>query len=231
MQVRSRHLSLLRIRIDFIRRTQTMLEAVNLGCTRGDRRLFTGLNFSVKAGELIELRGANGSGKTSLLRILSGLAAPAEGEVRWQGQSIRSLGEEYSGAVAYLAHQNGVKDELSAIENLRIACGVTGNPLSTSDAQAILERVGLGRQQNLPARSLSAGQRRRVALARLLTSKATLWLLDEVLTSLDDTAIKLSRQFIGDHLSNGGLAVIATHQELNLVAERVQRIELSKGAV
>src|SRR5882762_6939341 len=143
----------------------SMLEAVNLGCTRGDRRLFKGLNFSIQPGEFVELRGANGSGKTSLLRILCGLAAPAEGEVRWRGESIQSLGEEYSAAVAYLAHQNGVKDELSAIENLRIACGVGGSALNISDAQAILEQVGLSRQQNLPARSLSAGQRRRVALS------------------------------------------------------------------
>jgi heme exporter protein A len=205
-----------------------MLEVVNLGCTRGDRRLFKGLNFSVQPGELIELRGANGSGKTSLLRILSGLATPAEGEVLWQGTSIRSLGEEYAGTVAYLAHQNGVKDELSAIENLRITCGVAGNALSTSGAQAILEQVGLSRQQNLPARSLSAGQRRRVALARLLASTATVWILDEVLTSLDEAAVKLSRRFIGDHLSKGGLAIIATHQELDLARDRIQRIELSK---
>ncbi len=204
-----------------------MLEAVNLGCSRGDRRLFKGLNFSVKPGELIELRGANGSGKTSLLRILCGLAAPAEGEVRWNGKNIRSLGEEYSGAISYLAHQNGVKDELSAIENLRIACGVAGNVLSKADAQTVLEQVGLSRQQNLPARSLSAGQKRRVALARLLRSKAAVWILDEVLTSLDDTAIRLSRRFIGEYLKNGGLAIIATHQELDLSAERIQRIELS----
>src|SRR5712671_6363059 len=198
-----------------------MLEAVNLGCTRGDRRLFKGLNFSIQPGELIELRGANGSGKTSLLRILSGLSTPSQGQVRWNGKDIRSLGEEYSGSVAYLAHQNGVKDELSAIENLRVTCGVSGHGLKTKDAQIVLEKVGLRRQQNLPARSLSAGQRRRVALARLLTSKAPLWILDEVLTSLDDTAIKLSRRFIGDHLSRGGLAIIATHQELDLAAERI----------
>jgi heme exporter protein A len=204
-----------------------MLETVNLGCVRGTRRLFKGLNFSANAGELIELRGANGSGKTSLLRILAGLAAPAGGEVRWQGKNIRSLGEEYSGAVAYLAHQNGIKDELTAIENLRIATGVSGNALNKHQAQIVLEQVGLSRQQNLPVRALSAGQRRRVALSRLLASKATLWILDEVLTSLDDAAIKLSGQFIGDHLTRGGIAIIATHQELNLSADRVQRIDLS----
>ena len=224
MPVRLGYLSWSRIRESS---NEPMLEAVNLGCTRGDRRLFKGLNFSIQPGELIELRGANGSGKTSLLRILSGLSAPAEGEVRWQGKDIRSLAEEYSGAVSYLAHQNGVKDELSAIENLRIASGVSGNALSKADAQTVLAQVGLSRHQNLPARSLSAGQKRRVALARLLRSSATLWLLDEVLTSLDDTAIKLSRRFIGDHLRKGGLAIIATHQELDLVAQRIQRIELS----
>lgn len=204
-----------------------MLEAINLSCIRGTRRLFQGLNFSATRGELIELRGENGSGKTSLLRILSGLAEPAEGEVRWQGKKIRSLGEEYSGAVAYLAHQNGVKDELTAIENLRIASGIAGNALSKPEAQAILEQVGLSRQQNLPVRFLSAGQRRRVALARLLTSKATLWILDEVLTSLDDSAIKLSGRFIGNHLAKGGIAIVATHQELNFGGDRVRRINLS----
>lgn len=205
-----------------------MLEAVNLGCVRGDRRLFKGLNFSLATGELIELRGPNGSGKTSLLRIISGLASPAEGEVRWQGESISALEENYSRAVAYLAHQNGVKDELSALENLRISSGVAGNVLSKSEAEQILDKVGLSRQQHLPARSLSAGQRRRVALGRLLTSKAPLWILDEVLTSLDDAAIKLSRRFISDHLAKGGLAIIATHQDLDLAAERIQRIELSR---
>jgi heme exporter protein A len=204
-----------------------MLEVKNLGCVRGTRRLFRDLNFSAVPGELIELRGPNGSGKTSLLRILCGLATPAAGEVRWQGTNIRSLGEEYAASVAYLAHQNAVKDELTAIENLRISSGVAGNSLSKSEARQLLERIGLSRQQNLPARALSAGQRRRLALARLLTSRATLWILDEVLTSLDDAAVTLSREFIGAHLKNEGIAIIATHQDLNLVAEKVQRIQLS----
>lgn len=206
-----------------------MLEVINLGCIRGDRRLFRDLNFSAKPGELIELRGANGSGKTSLVRILCGLATPAAGEVRWQGKNIRSLGEEYFRDVAYLAHQNAVKDELSAIENLRISSAVSGHALKIDQAQQILGRIGLSRQQNLPARSLSAGQRRRLALTRLLTTKATVWILDEVLTSLDDAAVKLLSEFVDDHLTNGGIAIIATHQELNFGADRVQRINLSNG--
>lgn len=204
-----------------------MLEVKNLTCVRGTRRLFKDLNFSAEPGELVELRGANGSGKTSLLRILCGLATPAAGEVRWQGKNIHSLGEEYFESVAYLAHQNAVKDELSAIENLRISSAVAGNPLSVPNAREVLARVGLAAQENLPARALSAGQRRRLAMTRLLTAEATLWILDEVLTSLDDAAVNLSRDFINDHLNNGGIAIVATHQDLNLTAPRIQRLQLS----
>jgi len=204
-----------------------MLEVISLGCIRGDRRLFKDLNFSADRGELIEVRGANGSGKTSLLRILCGLAQPAEGEVRWDDQNIRSLGEEYFGSLAYIAHQNGVKDELTAIENLRIAGGVAGNSLGEREAQEILARLGLQKESYLPSRFLSAGQRRRVALARLLATKAKLWILDEVLTSLDTSAIDLSCQFIGEHLSAGGMAIIATHHDLKICAAAMQRVEIT----
>ncbi len=207
-------------------RSETMLEAINLGCIRGDRRLFKNLNFALEPGDLIEVRGPNGSGKTSLLRIVCGLAAPAEGEIRWNEKNIRSLGEEYSADISYLAHQNGVKDELSAIENLRISGGLAGNTLSKQEARAVVARVGLSDYQNLPARLLSAGQRRRVALARLLSSRARLWILDEVLTSLDDAAVELSRDFISGHLSAGGIAIIATHQGLGLPAGSTRRLDL-----
>src|SRR5260370_899782 len=142
--------------------------------------------------------------------------SPAAGEVRWQGKNIRSLGEEYFATVAYIAHRNAVKGELSALENPRISSAVAGNRLSKTNAQEILARIGLSRQQNLPARALSAGQQRRLAMARLLTANATVWILDEVLTSLDDAAVNLSQEFINQHLQNGGIAVIATHQNLNL---------------
>ncbi len=204
-----------------------MLEAINLTCVRGTRRLFQNLSFTVSAGELIELRGANGSGKTSLLRILCGLAAPAAGDILWEGENIRSLGEEYHRSVAYLGHQNGVKDELSAIENLRISSAVAGDTLNLSQAREILARVGLTQQENLPARALSAGQRRRLGMTRLLTTDAGLWILDEVLTSLDDAAISLSREFITEHLQRGGMAIVATHQDLHLSHERMKQLRLS----
>ncbi len=203
-----------------------MLEALNLGCARGERRLFSGLNFSLRAGNVLQAFGPNGSGKTSLLRIVCGLMAPVAGEVRWDGTNVRRLGEEYFGAIAYVAHQNGVKDELNPIENLRISSGVAGNALSKQEAQAVLERLGLGKQQHLPARLLSAGQRRRLALSRLLASRAKLWILDEPLASLDDDGATLARKLISEHLSNDGMAIIATHQEMILSAGQGQRIEL-----
>jgi heme exporter protein A len=203
-----------------------MFEAINLGCIRGTRRLFKDLNFSAAPGQLIEIRGTNGSGKTSLLRILCGLAQPSEGEVRWNGKNIRSMGEEYFAEMSYVAHQNGVKDELTAVENLRIAGGVSGKAIAEKDAHDMLAHFGLARERQLPARFLSAGQRRRVALARLRTSQARLWILDEVLTSLDTAAVELSSQFISEHLRKGGIAIMATHQDLNISPAATQRLEI-----
>ncbi|HEV8590290.1 MAG TPA: cytochrome c biogenesis heme-transporting ATPase CcmA [Pyrinomonadaceae bacterium] len=208
-----------------------MLEVINLGCIRGDRRLFRGLNFEVSPGTLLELRGPNGGGKTSLLRIICGLATPAEGEVRWNGTNIRKLREEYFAYLAYVAHLNGVKDELTALENLLVAERVSGREQTKQDAEDKLARVGLTNQRYLPTRFLSAGQRRRLALARLPASRATLWILDEILTSLDDAGIDLARDLIADHLDKGGMAIIATHQDLNLSAPRIQVMNISDNPV
>lgn len=204
-----------------------MLEALNLGCIRGDRLLFRHVNFSLEPGGLLELRGPNGGGKTSLLRILCGLATPADGEVRWNGTNIRRLREEYFATLAYVAHLNGVKDEFTALENLLAAGRVAGAELNTREAEATLERVGLINQRHLPTRVLSAGQRRRLTLARLLSARAKLWLLDEILTSLDDKGVELVRSLITEHIDAGGSAIVATHQDLNLSPPGLQTMNLA----
>ena len=178
-------------------------------------------------GTYVQLTGPNGSGKTSLLRILCGLLAPAEGEIKWQGADIRSLGEEYIAAVTYLGHRHGVKDEFSAIENLRVSNGLNGVEVSPERAREALNQMGLTGRESLPARLLSEGQRRRVGLARLLVCNTTLWLLDEVLTSLDKGAVALVRSLIENHLAGGGIAIVATHQELELSAGHTKRLELT----
>ena len=205
-----------------------MLEAKDLGCIRGDRRLFGGLNFKLESGGLLELRGKNGGGKTSLLRILCGLATPAEGEVRWNGTNIRKLREDYFASLAYVAHSNGVKDELTALENLLVAERVSGREQTVKQAEETLGQVGLINQRHLPARFLSAGQRRRLALARLLASKSTLWILDEILTSLDDAGTQLARALITEQLNKNGMAIVATHQDLNLAVPGIQVINVSE---
>ncbi|MCA1600347.1 MAG: cytochrome c biogenesis heme-transporting ATPase CcmA [Acidobacteria bacterium] len=204
-----------------------MLEATGLGCVRGDRRLFTDVNFALSPGSLLQVQGPNGSGKTSLLRLTCGLLAPAEGHIRWQGASIRSLGEDYFKSLSYIGHRNGLKEELTPIENLRVTSGLAGTELSQQKATNVLGKIGLSGREHLPARLLSEGQRRRTALARLLTCKTSLWVLDEVLTSLDSSAVRFVTSLIEEHLNKGGIAVIATHHELDLSANSYHRLDLA----
>ena len=188
-------------------------------CVRGERRLFSDLAFTLDSGTLLRIAGANGSGKTSLLRIICGLALPAQGDVRWQGQSIRTLREEYHRQLAYIGHLPAVKDDLTAEENVEVSCALVGAPADAGARRAALDRLGLGRYATLPARYLSQGQRRRVALARLAAcSTTTLWVLDEPFTALDASAVRVVVELIAEHLAHGGIAVITSHQEVAVSA-------------
>jgi len=197
-----------------------VLEARNLECERGGRRLFQGMTFSVGSGETLRVAGPNGSGKTSLLRILCGLLTPSAGEVRWNGARIQSLKEEFARHVLYLGHAPAVKDELTGAENLRVACALAGLSPSAQQARDALARLGVPGDK--PVRQLSQGQRRRAALARLSVSwQAPLWLLDEPFTALDAAAAELTRSLLGEHAQRGGSVVYSTHQDAGLRDSRV----------
>lgn len=204
-----------------------MLEVSNLACSRGDHPLFSGLSFSLSAGELMQVKGPNGSGKTSLLRTLCGFLRPDEGEIRWEGQNVRELDEEYFAHLVYLGHHNAIKDELNALENLRISAGLSGIELSNTEAIAALRRMGLRGRETLPVRVLSQGQRRRVALARLLIGDAPLWVLDEPLTALDVGAVALIQELIGEHLARDGMVIFTTHQPLAVDGVEMRGLDLS----
>ncbi|HRQ04797.1 MAG TPA: cytochrome c biogenesis heme-transporting ATPase CcmA [Nitrosomonas halophila] len=204
-----------------------MLTANNLECSRGDHKLFAGMNFSVKTGELMLVSGPNGSGKTSLLRLLCGLSVPDGGEICWDGVNIRELGGDYRSVMTYLGHLGGIKDDLTASENLRISCALAGCEIDEEQATDALRRMGLTGRETLPAKVLSQGQRRRVALARLLVTRTKLWILDEPLTALDVAAIELIKGMLEHNLSQGGMIVMTTHQELNVAAAATHQLVLS----
>lgn len=204
-----------------------MLEISKLACTRGDHLLFSDLSFSLSAGELLQVEGANGSGKTSLLRTLCGFMMPTAGEIRWRGQNTRKLGEDFHAEMIYLGHLNAIKDELNALENLRIGAGLSGSIVEDSQVIAALRRMGLRGRETLPVKVLSQGQRRRVALARLLFSTAPLWILDEPLTALDVGAVGLMQDLIGEHLAKGGMVIYTTHQPLEVAGVTTRRLSLS----
>jgi len=203
-----------------------MLEVRDLECVRGDHRLFTGLNFELQGGELLRLRGSNGSGKTSLLRTLCGLLEPAAGEVLWQGESILAQRDEFNAELLYLGHHNGIKSELTGFENLRISNTLRGESPSEEQIYDALGQIGLAGREDLPTQVLSQGQKRRVALARLLLSDAALWVLDEPFTALDVGAVAQLAKLIEAHLQKGRMVVYTTHQEVVMQAGACREVNL-----
>ncbi len=193
-----------------------MLEVINLQCVRGERSLFDSLSFQLKAGECLLLQGENGSGKTSLLRMLVGLTPPTTGTVHWNGRPIKQWGDEYGRELLYCGHSPGLKEDLSATENLTFGSALADIQVGSSTVYDVLHQAGLRGCEHLPVRALSQGQKRRVNLARLLLQKRALWLLDEPLTALDAKASRWIIELIDRHLDNGGIAVLTTHQDIKL---------------
>ena len=195
------------------------LEASRLACERGERTLFSNLDFTLEAGALLHVAGENGSGKTSLLRIVCGLSTPAAGELRWHGQPIRKVREDYWRQLIYIGHANALKDDLTALENLHFASTLAGMEADNSGASTALDRFGVAHCAHLPARVLSQGQRRRVALARLaLAPHGGLWVLDEPFSALDVNAVEHLRQLIAAQIAGGGMVILTTHQDIEIVA-------------
>jgi heme exporter protein A len=208
----------------------SVLQGVKLECVRGSRRLFSDFSFDLRPGELLWVTGPNGSGKTSLLRIVCTLLPPEQGEVRWRGTPVRELGEAFRAEQVYVGHAPAVKDDLTGLENLHFTLAQEGVPAQEAQLAAALDAFGLGGREDLPARSLSQGQKRRVALARLWFGAAQpLWILDEPLTALDLHAVELMRGLIASHLARSGLVLLTSHQEIDFAGQRVQRIRLDDG--
>lgn len=206
-----------------------MLRADELECVRGDRRLFTKLNLTLEGGELLHLHGHNGSGKTTLLRTLCGLIQPTEGDILWNGESIRSNREEFYLDMFYLGHLGGIKGDLTAVENLQISAVMDETPIEEEAAWDMLKHIGLRGHEDLPSKFLSQGQKRRVALARLLYTKAKIWVLDEPFVALDKAAVGLLQSFIREHVDGGGMAILTTHQEVSLTKGEVKLLQLGVG--
>ena len=204
-----------------------MLEAIELAARRGSSRLFSSLSFSVEPGCALFVTGANGTGKTTLLRILAGLGAPFAGKVRWRGVDVAPFAQSLREDVVYGGHLPALKDELTAEENLALLVALTGEAVEPAKLRDALASVSLERQAHLPARALSQGQRRRLGLARLALSRRPLWLLDEPATALDTAGIALLKRLLTGHLEHGGSALVATHQALELPAAHSRALSLS----
>ena len=203
-----------------------MLEAHDLAGHRGHARLFEGLSFTIDAGHALVVTGANGTGKTTLLRLLAGLSLPAAGEVRWMGRATAPFDAELRSVLAFAGHLPALKDELTAEENLASLVALDDASVADDALAAALGSVALTRQRALPARVLSQGQRRRIGLARLTLLKRPLWILDEPATALDGEGVELLTRILARHLADRGMIVAATHSPLGIAADRRRALVL-----
>lgn len=195
---------------------------------RGDRLLFEAVDFSLQNGQLLHLKGRNGSGKTTMMRILAGLLHAERGDILWNGESIKKARQTFHAELLYLGHLNGLKGDLSAVENLRTDAAISGQNLDEKQAWQVLTDIGLRGHEDLPTKYLSQGQKRRVALARLWFSRAALWILDEPFSALDVAAVDELQAVIRRHLESAGMVIVTTHQEVALTSGQVRTLELSK---
>lgn len=202
-----------------------MLQAINLTCMRDERMLFSDLNFTVNSGNIVQIEGPNGAGKTTLLRLLAGLSGAEQGEVRWQGEKLQRQREEWHRNLLFLGHQPGVKTILSPLENLAFYHA----ELDEDQRFAALEAVDLLGFEEIAVAQLSAGQQRRVALARLWLSRAPVWILDEPLTAIDVNGIEKLMALFVQHAQRGGMVILTTHQPLPAAAWPLRRISLTAG--
>ncbi len=201
-----------------------MLEARELLCERDERTLFSGLSFTLNAGEWVQITGSNGAGKTTLLRLLTGLSRPDAGEVLWQGQPLHQVRDSYHQTLLWIGHQPGIKTRLTALENLHFYH-------RDGDAAQCLEalaQAGLAGFEDIPVNQLSAGQQRRVALARLWLTRATLWILDEPFTAIDVNGVDRLTQRMAQHTEQGGIVILTTPQPLNVAESKIRRISLTQ---
>ncbi|MCG6345052.1 cytochrome c biogenesis heme-transporting ATPase CcmA [Vibrio fluvialis] len=203
-----------------------MLEVKNLTAIRDERVLFEGLSFTIQSGELVQIEGRNGTGKTTLLRIVTGLGDRDDGEIHWNNVNIDADRDSYHQELLFLGHQTGVKRELTALENLRFYQAVHAAGTQEADLYQALTQVGLAGREDVPVGQLSAGQQRRVALARLWLSRQKLWILDEPLTAIDKQGVKVLEALFLQHAEQGGIVVLTTHQDMFADNPKLRKIKL-----